>query len=97
MFAKVNVPVLGLVETRVISAKRQAPTFSDTAAARGEARSKPLLGQSIDIATRESGDQGAPIVTADPRSPVADAFPEIARQIAAGLAGYERSAVLLLA
>ena len=39
----------------------------------------PLLGQvPIDIATRESGDRGIPIVSEDPKSPVTAEFKRIA-------------------
>jgi len=42
----------------------------------------PLLGQvPIDIATRESGDRGIPIVSEDPRSPVTAEFNRIAGDI----------------
>jgi cellulose biosynthesis protein BcsQ len=41
-----------------------------------------LLGQvPIDIATRESGDRGMPIVAEDGKSPVTAEFNKIARQI----------------
>ncbi|MGZ5025373.1 MAG: P-loop NTPase, partial [Chthoniobacterales bacterium] len=42
----------------------------------------PLLGQvPIDIATRESGDRGIPIVSEDPKSPVTTEFKGIAETI----------------
>src|SRR5688572_30784609 len=92
MFAKVNVPVLGLVENMSYflcpSDAQRYDIFGHGGGAReAERLGVPLLGQiPIDIATREAGDQGAPIVAVDPHSPVAHAFLEIARRIAAGLA-----------
>jgi ATP-binding protein involved in chromosome partitioning len=42
----------------------------------------PLLGQiPIDIATREAGDRGQPIVAVDRQSPVAVEFMKVAKRI----------------
>ena len=42
----------------------------------------PLLGQiPIDIATRESGDRGNPITSAEPESAIGKAFIEIAQKL----------------
>jgi ATP-binding protein involved in chromosome partitioning len=51
----------------------------------------PLLGQvPIDVAAREAGDAGLPVVESDPDSPAAKAFTALASSLAArkrGLAG----------
>ncbi|PJI94768.1 Mrp/NBP35 family ATP-binding protein [Luteimicrobium subarcticum] len=51
----------------------------------------PLLGQvPLDVALREGGDEGTPVVVADPSSPAAEALRAVARSLAAkprGLAG----------
>ncbi len=88
MFAKVNVPVLGLVENMSYflcpSDGKRYDIFGSGGGAVEAARLKvPLLGQiPIDIPTREAGDRGAPIVVADPESAVAKSFVEIAAQLA---------------
>ena len=47
----------------------------------------PLLGQlPLDVAIRRQADGGTPTVVADPESPAADAYRQIARRMAAGLA-----------
>ncbi len=81
MFAKVNVPVLGLVENMSYfqcpegDGTRHA-IFGEGGGVREAARlGVPLLGQiPIDIATREAGDRGRPIVLEQPQNPVAQAF-----------------------
>ena len=47
----------------------------------------PLLGQiPIDIATREAGDRGMPIVGEDPQSPVTREFLKVAERVREALA-----------
>ena len=88
MFQKVNVPVLGLIENMSYflspSDSKRYDIFGSGGGEREAARLKvPLLGQiPIDIATREAGDRGQPVTSADPGNPVAQAFLEIARKIA---------------
>src|SRR6476659_2459475 len=87
MFQKVNVPVLGLVENMSYflcpSDGQRYDIFGEGGGAREAARLKvPLLGQiPIDIATREAGDRGTPIVVAEPKSPVTAEFKRIAETI----------------
>jgi ATP-binding protein involved in chromosome partitioning len=87
MFAKVNVPVLGLVENMSYFLCPSDGQRYDIFGAGGGAREAerlqvPLLGQvPIDIPTREAGDRGCPIVLAEPKSAVAGAFLEIARRV----------------
>ena len=91
MFAKVNVPVLGLIENMSYflcpSDGQRYDIFGNGGGEREAARLKvPLLGQiPIDIPTREAGDRGRPITAAEPDQPVATAFLEIARKLAADL------------
>jgi len=87
MFAKVNVPVLGLIENMsyfLCPSDGQRYDIFGTGGGEREARrlQVPLLGQiPIDIATRESGDRGMPITEADPKNPISAAFVGIARQV----------------
>jgi ATP-binding protein involved in chromosome partitioning len=91
MFAKVNVPVLGLVENMSYflcpSDGKRYDIFGPGGGATEAARLKvPLLGQiPIDIPTREAGDRGAPIMVTDPDSAVAKSFVEIAALLAKGI------------
>src|SRR5580765_7152370 len=87
MFEKVNVPVLGLIENMSYfvspSDKKRYDIFGSGGGEREAKRLRvPLLGQiPIDIATRESGDRGIPIVSEDPKSPVTAEFKRIAEDI----------------
>jgi ATP-binding protein involved in chromosome partitioning len=87
MFEKVNVPVLGLIENMSYflspSDKKRYDIFGSGGGEREAKRLRvPLLGQvPIDIATRESGDRGIPIVSDDPKSPVTVEFKRIAEAI----------------
>src|SRR5213596_64254 len=87
MFEKVNVPVLGLVENMSYfvspSDNKRYDIFGTGGGEREAKRLRvPLLGQvPIDIATRESGDRGIPIVSEDPQSPVTAEFKRIADEI----------------
>src|SRR5437867_6866260 len=87
MFEKVNVPVLGLVENMSYfvspSDNKRYDIFGTGGGEREAKRLRvPLLGQvPIDIATRESGDRGIPIVSEDPKSPVTAEFNRIADEI----------------
>jgi len=87
MFQKVNVPVLGLVENMSYflcpSDNKRYDIFGSGGGAREADRlNVPLLGQiPIDIPTREAGDQGCPVVLAEPKSAVSDAFRQVAARI----------------
>jgi ATP-binding protein involved in chromosome partitioning len=84
MFEKVNVPVLGLIENMsYFASPSDGKRYNIFGSGGGEREAKrlrvPLLGQiPIDIATRESGDRGIPIVGEDQKSPVATEFKKIA-------------------
>jgi ATP-binding protein involved in chromosome partitioning len=87
MFAKVNVPVLGLVENMSYfvspSDNKRYDIFGSGGGEREAKRLRvALLGQiPIDIATREAGDRGMPIVGQEPQSPVAAEFTRIAENL----------------
>jgi ATP-binding protein involved in chromosome partitioning len=91
MFHKTNVPVLGLIENMSYflspSDGKRYDIFGTGGGEREAARLKvPLLGQiPIDIALRESGDIGRPIVAAEPLSSVSLEFQKVARSIRASL------------
>src|SRR6266576_2256604 len=87
MFEKVNVPVLGLIENMSYfvspSDNKRYDIFGSDGGAREARRLRvPLLGQiPIDIATREAGDRGMPIVGEDRQSAVTAEFKKIAEKL----------------
>jgi len=91
MFEKVNVPVLGLIENMsYFVSPSDGKHYDIFGSGGGEREAKrlrvPLLGQiPIDIATRESGDCGNPIVSEDRKSPVTAEFKKIAQNLRSAL------------
>src|SRR5215471_6293338 len=87
MFEKVNVPVLGLIENMSYfvspSDQKRYDIFGSGGGEREAKRLRvPLLGQiPIDIAAREGGDRGIPIVSEDPKSSVTAEFKRITHEI----------------
>ena len=87
MFEKVNVPVLGLVENMsYFVSPSDGKRYHIFGSGGGEREAKrlrvPLLGQiPIDIATRESGDRGIPVVGEDPESAVAAEFKKVVQNL----------------
>ncbi|HEY5770890.1 MAG TPA: Mrp/NBP35 family ATP-binding protein [Terrimicrobium sp.] len=87
MFQKTNVPILGIVENMSYflcpGDGQRYPIFGSGGGEREAARLRvPLLGEvPIQIAMRESGDIGRPLVASDPRSPVGELFRQMANQI----------------
>lgn len=88
MFAKVNVPILGIVENmsyfRCPDTGKRYDIFGSGGGEREARRvGVPLLGQiPIDIATREAGDNGAPIALESPdRNEISRAFADIAGKV----------------
>jgi ATP-binding protein involved in chromosome partitioning len=87
MFAKVNVPVLGLVENMSFfvspSDGKRYEIFGAGGGKREAARLHvPLLGEvPIDVATREAGDRGMPVVLENPKGAVSSIFLSIADQL----------------
>jgi len=86
MFAKVNVPIIGVVENMSYflcpSDGVRYPIFGEGGGSReAERLGVPLLGQiPIEMATREAGDAGTPIALGD--SQTAQAFGQLATQVA---------------
>jgi ATP-binding protein involved in chromosome partitioning len=84
MFAKVNVPILGIVENMAwfeCDAGKRYYLFGEAGGVReAEALGVPLLGRiPIDVPTRERGDSGAPVALLDPsESKISAAFRDIA-------------------
>ena len=89
MFQKVNVPLLGIVENMSYfvcgHCGERTEIFSHGGGERAaEKLGIPFLGRvPIDPAIREGGDMGRPLVIANPDSPQAKAFHEIAAKITA--------------
>lgn len=87
MFAKVNVPVLGLIENMAwfeCDAGKKYHIFGEGGGVReAEVLNVPLLGRiPIDIATRERGDFGEPVaLMAAEKNKVSAAFHEVAARI----------------
>ena len=87
MFDKVNVPVLGLVDNMsYFVSPSDAKRYDIFGSGGGEREAKrlrvPLLGQiPIDLATREAGDRGMPIVGEDRKSPVTAEFKKVAESL----------------
>ena len=91
MFEKVNVPVLGLIENMsYFLSPSDGKRYDIFGSGGGEREAKrlrvPLLAQiPIDIATREAGDRGMPVVAEDRKSSVAAEFAKIAQHLRATL------------
>jgi ATP-binding protein involved in chromosome partitioning len=87
MFAKVNVPVLGIVENMSYFVSPNDQERFDIFGSGGGAREAhrlgvPLLGQiPLDIETREAGDRGMPIVLENQKNSVTKTFLEIAAKL----------------
>jgi ATP-binding protein involved in chromosome partitioning len=91
MFDKVAIPVLGIVENMssfVCPHCRKETYIFDHGGARTAAQKLGIrfLGEiPLDLAVREGGDKGVPIVAGQPGSPQSQAFVETARQVAAAV------------
>ena len=89
MFQQVQVPILGVVENMAWftppGSRERYELFGRGGGARIEREfGIPLLGQvPIEIAVREGGDSGQPVVVAQPQSEVARAFRDLAGRVAA--------------
>ncbi len=88
MFDKVSIPVLGLVENMSSfvcpHCRQETPIFAHGGAkAAAEKMGIRFLGEiPIDLAIREGGDKGMPIVSGSPESPQAQAFFTVAKNVA---------------
>lgn len=89
MFREVRVEILGIVENmsyfQCPHCNERTAIFSHGGGAATAARyDVPFLGEvPLDMTLREAGDAGKPIVAAQPESPVAQAFTQIAERVAA--------------
>ena len=87
MFAKVNVPVLGIVENMsYFLSPSDGKRYEIFGSGGGELEAKrlkvPLLGMlPLDIETREAGDRGMPVVFEKPQHPISQVFCQIADQL----------------
>ncbi|RYG14124.1 MAG: iron-sulfur cluster carrier protein ApbC [Burkholderiales bacterium] len=99
MFEKVEVAVLGIVENMALhvcsNCGHQEHLFGEGGGLRmAEQYGVPLLGSlPLDIAIREQGDAGQPVVVAAPNSAVAQAYRQTARALAAQLALRPRASI----
>jgi len=97
MFAKVEVPVLGIVENMAVHTCSNCGHSEHVFGAGGGERMAaqygvPLLGSlPLDIRIREMADSGTPTVAADKASPLALAYRDIARRAAAQLSLQARN------
>jgi len=88
MFDKVSIPVLGLVENMSSfvcpHCRQETPIFDHGGARRAsEKMGIRFLGEiPIDLAIRQGGDTGVPVVAGQPDSPQAQAFLTVARNVA---------------
>jgi ATP-binding protein involved in chromosome partitioning len=97
MFEKVDVAVLGLVENMAVHVCTQCGhaehVFGEGGGARmAEQYGVPLLGSlPRERRIREQGDAGVPVVLAEPDSPAAAAYRQLAANLAAALAQRPRA------
>jgi ATP-binding protein involved in chromosome partitioning len=93
MFAKVNVPILGLIENMAwfeCDAGKKYFLFGEGGGvSEAEVLGVPLLGRiPLDTVTRQRGDSGMPVALLAPgQNPVAAAFHEVATRVLAAAAG----------
>jgi ATP-binding protein involved in chromosome partitioning len=97
MFAKVNIPVLGVIENmsgHICSAcGHHEAIFGEGGAKTWAATHQlPLLGQlPLDMQIRTQADLGKPIVAAEPHHPITQKYQDIARMVMSGLSLQKRS------
>ena len=99
MFQKVNVHVRGIVENMAVhvcsNCGHEEHLFGEGGGQRMAAQyAVPLLGSlPLDVAIREQGDAGRPVVIAAPESAVAQAYRQVARAMVAQLALRPRASM----
>lgn len=102
MFEKVEIAVLGIVENMAIhtcsNCGHEEHLFGEGGGQRmAQQYGVPLLGSlPLDIAIREQGDAGQPVVVAAPESAAAQAYRATARVLATELAKRPRAAIPIL-
>jgi ATP-binding protein involved in chromosome partitioning len=95
MFAKVDIPVLGIVENMAVHTCSECGHSEHIFGAAGGARiadeyGVPLLGAlPLSLTIREQTDAGNPTVMAEPESAISAVYLQIAEQIAAALAAEQ--------
>jgi ATP-binding protein involved in chromosome partitioning len=100
MFDKVHIPVLGLIEnmsTFVCPHCGVATAIFDSGGGEKAAQQMrvPFLGRvPIDLAIREGGDQGVPVVAGKPDSPQAAALVQLAKRVAGEISARSEGAKL---
>jgi len=103
MFEKVNVPVLGIIENMAVYTCKHCGNTAHLFGSGGGQRiaqqyNVPLLGAlPLDIAIREQGDTGTPIVIAEPESVAAQAYLASAQQLVAELNKRPRAEIPITA
>jgi ATP-binding protein involved in chromosome partitioning len=103
MFEKVEVHVLGLVENMAVhvcsNCGHAEHLFGEGGGARmAERYGVPLLGSlPLELAIREQGDAGVPVVASHPGSPAAQAYRDAARNLAVRLAMRPRAPAAIAA
>lgn len=95
MFARTEVPVLGVIENMAYYEQPdgvRAYLFGEGGARRtAEAFGAPFLGEiPIDMTLRQGGDDGRPLVAAEPNHPISLRFTEIAQALVNNLARSQR-------
>lgn len=99
MFEKVEVPVLGLIENMAVHVCSHCGHAEHIFGQGGGERMAqkygvPLLGSlPLELAIREQGDAGVPVVAAMPDSAAAEAYRQVARNLVAELAKRPRAAM----
>ncbi|MGE5122993.1 MAG: P-loop NTPase, partial [Acidobacteriaceae bacterium] len=101
MFRQLNVPILGVVENMSYLELADGSRMDVFGSGGGEQLAKegqvPLLGTiPMDAKVRIGGDEGAPVIVVDPKSPAATALRGIAEAIAAkvSVAAFEGNSVI---
>jgi len=103
MYQKLNIPVIGLVENMSYfvcpSCEHESDIFGRGGGERmAQAMEVPFLGRiPIYEPIRRGGDEGQPLVIAEPESPAARAFEQVAEQMAAqvSIASYRKPVIPL--
>src|SRR3546814_4120025 len=103
MFEKVEVPVLGLIENMAVHVCSNCGHAEHVFGEGGGQRMSnqygvPLLGSlPLELAIREQGDAGVPVVVAAPESAAARAYRAAARSLVMHLAARPRAAMPIAA
>lgn len=99
MFERVQVPLLGIIENMSYFVAPDTGTVYDIFSRGGGKKTAaelnvPFLGEiPLTIETRAGGDEGMPVVVRNPVSPQAEAFQEVARNVAAQVSIRNMTAV----